>query len=632
MGIQLTTGFRLNSKAPNFDRDQFQTLTGMKEFKEESIPEGYITYCLEDRTLYQYKGSNTLDPTTGKWRKLSLDILAEQYIIPLNVPSDINSSLKITDIEESLRSETKLYHSITQNKLYRLRHSSSNGWEVIPLQLDASTLPEQQVKFYQEWDRLPATGSDKILYIVIDRKKIYKWENNEYVELSSQVELGTTSNQAFPGDAGLNLTNKVTELSNKINANTTALALTVTRDETTGKIKLADIPELNKADLVNGKVPASQLPSYLDDVIEVDIKTALPTVGEQDKIYVVTTTNLCYRWSGTSYVEISPSLALGLTSSTAYPGNEGKIVADKVTAIETLMERVPLKDTQSKHIPKTDLPYDIQNTFHVSDRPVSNPIGAIRNNTDIKDVDRITVQDVLNRMLFQHHLPIVKSNKILVGSGVTEEQVIFGPGTTTLNLRCDIVLKRQTYNLTKVTGKLVGKTTVDLPEVTLGAPNSSGEYSCSINIESGFNTLKEDCKLILEVHEDSTQFIEYDKSEKNLTIEKELKYRYPVYYGTISNNTVNSSVVLGLENHTVPITLDVDYFINNKQNIYILVAHPESLGTLSGIIDQNDINIKECFNTNTVTLSIDNKQINYRYYILKQPTSLNNYRMTIRFK
>ena len=45
---------------------------------------------------------------------------------------------------------------------------------------------------------------------------------------------------------------------------------------------------------------------------------------ETDKIYVAQDTNLTYRWSGTRYVEISQSIALGETSTTAYPGNKGK--------------------------------------------------------------------------------------------------------------------------------------------------------------------------------------------------------------------------------------------------------------------------------------------------------------------
>ena len=64
-----------------------------------------------------------------------------------------------------------------------------------------------------------------------------------------------------------------------------------------------------KADLVGGKIPAAQLPSYVDDVLEYDTMSAFPTDGESGKIYVAKDTNLVYRWSGTQYVEISPSPA-----------------------------------------------------------------------------------------------------------------------------------------------------------------------------------------------------------------------------------------------------------------------------------------------------------------------------------
>lgn len=78
----------------------------------------------------------------------------------------------------------------------------------------------------------------------------------------------------------------------------------------------------------SGKVPTSQLPSYVDDVVEYDSLSAFPDTGEDGKIYIAEDTNLTYRWSGTQYVEISPSLALGETSSTAYRGDRGKTAYD----------------------------------------------------------------------------------------------------------------------------------------------------------------------------------------------------------------------------------------------------------------------------------------------------------------
>lgn len=86
-----------------------------------------------------------------------------------------------------------------------------------------------------------------------------------------------------------------------------------------------------------GKVPAAQLPSYVDDVIEgylssgkfySDSAKTAEVTGENGKIYTTLDTNKVYRWSGSAFVEISASLALGETSSTAYRGDRGKIAYD----------------------------------------------------------------------------------------------------------------------------------------------------------------------------------------------------------------------------------------------------------------------------------------------------------------
>jgi hypothetical protein len=73
-----------------------------------------------------------------------------------------------------------------------------------------------------------------------------------------------------------------------------------------------------------GKVPSIQLPSFVDEVIESANFAALPVTGSSGLIYVTLDTNLTYRWSGSAYVEISQSLALGETSATAYRGDRGK--------------------------------------------------------------------------------------------------------------------------------------------------------------------------------------------------------------------------------------------------------------------------------------------------------------------
>lgn len=78
----------------------------------------------------------------------------------------------------------------------------------------------------------------------------------------------------------------------------------------------------------SGKVPSAQLPAFVDDVIEAANFAALPGTGETGKIYVTLDDNKTFRWSGSAYVEISASLALGETSATAYRGDRGAAAYD----------------------------------------------------------------------------------------------------------------------------------------------------------------------------------------------------------------------------------------------------------------------------------------------------------------
>ena len=104
----------------------------------------------------------------------------------------------------------------------------------------------------------------------------------------------------------------------------------------------------------SGQIPAAQLPSYVDDTIEGTLST-FPKTGESGKIYVDTDTELTYRWSGSQYVEISKSLALGETSSTAYPGNKGKESAEKIAELqETSAEHTGQISANTKKVKDLD--------------------------------------------------------------------------------------------------------------------------------------------------------------------------------------------------------------------------------------------------------------------------------------
>lgn len=127
----------------------------------------------------------------------------------------------------------------------------------------------------------------------------------------------------------------------------------------------------------NGLIPSSQLPSYVDDVIEAANFAALPAEGEDGKIYVTLDDNKTFRWGGSAYTEISASIALGETAGTAYEGSKGKALKDAFdthaanTDIHiTANERVAWNakyDKPADGIAKTDLAADVQASLGKAD-------------------------------------------------------------------------------------------------------------------------------------------------------------------------------------------------------------------------------------------------------------------------
>ena len=94
----------------------------------------------------------------------------------------------------------------------------------------------------------------------------------------------------------------------------------------------------DKADLVSGKVPSSQLPSYVDDVIEGYYNTTdgkfyeesaytTEITGETGKIYVSLDTNYSYRWSGSAFIQIG---------GTEYEAGDGINIDNGVVSVDEM--------------------------------------------------------------------------------------------------------------------------------------------------------------------------------------------------------------------------------------------------------------------------------------------------------
>lgn len=148
-----------------------------------------------------------------------------------------------------------------------------------------------------------------------------------------------------------------------------------------------------------GKVPAAQLPSYVDDVLEYSTKAQFPQTGETGKIYVSKDTNLTYRWTGTQYLEISQSLALGETPSTAYPGDKGKANRDALNSMPTKLTSYLTPTTSTGELVKINYKYaakDGLNYGPLQDDNIDIPSATTTNAGAMSAIDKGRLDDLYN--------------------------------------------------------------------------------------------------------------------------------------------------------------------------------------------------------------------------------------------
>lgn len=146
-----------------------------------------------------------------------------------------------------------------------------------------------------------------------------------------------------------------------------------------------------------GKVPAAQLPSYVDDVLEFSTKAQFPQIGETGKIYVSKDTNLTYRWTGTQYLEISQSLALGETPSTAYPGDKGKANRDALNSMPTKITSYLTPTTSTGELVKINYKYaakDGLNYGPLQDDNIDIPSATTTNAGAMSAIDKGRLDDL----------------------------------------------------------------------------------------------------------------------------------------------------------------------------------------------------------------------------------------------
>lgn len=93
--IQVVDNFNYRGKKPNFDRDSFDTLQDMKNYSENSLDDGHISYCKETDKHYKFNSNNQSDPTTGKWVEQHEAVPADEEDI-----TEQNGTLQLANKDE----------------------------------------------------------------------------------------------------------------------------------------------------------------------------------------------------------------------------------------------------------------------------------------------------------------------------------------------------------------------------------------------------------------------------------------------------------------------------------------------------------------------------------------------------
>ena len=204
----------------------------------------------------------------------------------------------------------------------------------------------------EKWiNRLIAEINETVLAIIL---KLNTLSSTKEDISNKKTDLTSASNTHYPSVPAVKtgLSGAVTESNNYTDTKISTLDSKFILKTEKGSVN--GVAELDN----NGKIPSSQLPSYVDDVVDIkDFVTENPTSGmtvgekyyntttntllvatspttteeellEPDKIYVKVSDSTVWRWGGTQLVQMNAGLVLGETSTTAYRGDRGKIAYD----------------------------------------------------------------------------------------------------------------------------------------------------------------------------------------------------------------------------------------------------------------------------------------------------------------
>ena len=379
----------------------------------------------------------------------------------------------------------------------------------------------------------------------------------------------------------------------------------------------------------DGKVPSSQLPSYVDDVEEYPDMSSFPAVGESDKIYVALDTNKTYRWGGSTYVIIGSDLALGDTSSTAYRGDHGKIAYD-----DSQLNKAHIGDLSNlKTATKTDLVSAINEIGGGSNSLGENITAAI----DVGGIDAgdtfvqgTSYDDMWNALLNPTLYPALTApSASLTYTASTYYEVgtsiPAATGTVTLNRgSINPAYGTSGYRSGAATGYALASSGAD---VEYSDSNSTGTFSVS--------ALKRSAKgNIVLTATASYAAGEQPKDSKgnnynsplpagSVSTTKTMQFIQAYFYGKSLTPTISDFSGLS-KDVTTKGEKKFSYTTNNE---YMVIAYDSSYGNLKTILDQNGFDVTSGWTKSTMTVD----GFSYNVYVANSPTTDTNAQFTFKY-
>jgi len=340
---------------------------------------------------------------------------------------------------------------------------------------------------------------------------------------TSNLTAGNTTGTAFDGALGIAAYNHTSLTNNPHNVTKTQIGLPNVTDVTPLELPVSNATQSaldlkldasqkgasnGVAELVGGAVPASQLPSYVDDVVEVANFAALPVTGEVSKIYVTLDTELLYRWTGSTYGQLNGSLVLGETSATAYRGDRGLIAYNhsQVTHDKSFVGLGNVSDVTSLELPISNLTA----AALTAKADKSTTINGVNLSSNITlttanisaSTDKNYISDfqlsVLNQTAANSNVTYVQGNGTVNGLTLTGNVTSGGNLTLGGNLSgtASGLTAGNTTNIPNLTGAIAGNATGTTTLTTGGFSSANLSDALTNKTGTGLNVFDTNCTLV----------------------------------------------------------------------------------------------------------------------------------------